>query len=262
MPKDSAAQPADAPQMRAVERISAVLRCFAGGSSQLPLSKIAAQAGLDKNTARRLLMALAQTGMIQRDGDLYGLGIEVLKLQPAVLASASLREISAIQLTRLTQSSGMTSFIWIPDAAGAVCIERVRSATGLTDLTWSSPGRIIPLHLAGGPRALLAHIAPEQRAAWLAGLLIAPTPWSEGDPARIEAGLALIRKQGFSYIANDFVVGLAGLGVPVFDRQGTVVAAVSITGPVLEFERPGRFDHLCSAVRDCAAAVGIRLGQL
>ena len=70
--------------MRAVSRIAAILGSFRPSQPELTLTQVAQASGLDKNTVRRLLLALCETGMVEHRGDLYTLGVAVLKLQPAV----------------------------------------------------------------------------------------------------------------------------------------------------------------------------------
>src|SRR5690606_34246270 len=98
--------------MRSVERVAAILTSFTPARPTLTLAEVASASGLDKNTARRLLMALTGTGFVRRDEreGTYSLDIGVLKLQPAVIGPRVLRETAAPYLSVLTGETGMTSF--------------------------------------------------------------------------------------------------------------------------------------------------------
>ncbi|MFT3688974.1 IclR family transcriptional regulator [Paenirhodobacter sp.] len=248
-----------APQMRAVERIAAILGSFSATRPVLTLSEVTREAGLDKNTVRRLLLALCGPGLIVRVGEGYGLGPAVLRMQPAVAAPRALREASASWLHELTQALGMTSFAWLPDPMGAVCVERARAQRGLFAAAhWSSPGTVLPLNVAAGPRVILAHLSVEAQAEWLAREQPRVTQQSETDPVALRRVAEQIRAEGHAFVADDLVVGLAGLGVPVFDRQGAFAGAISVTAPthVLrdDTQRP------LAVLRRVAAEVGVRLG--
>lgn len=250
----------EAPQMRAVERIAAILGSFSAARPALSLSDVAREAGLDKNTARRLLLALAQTGLIVREEDSYGLGPAVLRMQPAVTAPRALREVSAPWLHELTKTVEMTSFAWMPDAQGALCVERASThRTVFTAINWSSPGTVLPLNVGAGPRAILAHLPDAARAAWFARPQPAVTHLSETDPAALSEDAVRIRAEGHAFIADDFVVGLAGLGVPVFDRQGRLAGSVSVTAATHVLRDAGQFDRALTALRRVAAEIGVRL---
>lgn len=249
------------PNVRSVERIAAILTAFTPARPMLTLSEVARAAGLDKNTTRRLLIALSRTGLVRREEaeGTYGLDIAMLKLQPAVVGPRALRETAAPYLQGLTAETGMTSFFWLPDPSGAICIERVRASGVFLDVPWSSPGSTLPLNMAAGPRVILAYLDEPARRAWLAQSQPARTQASQTDPVALEAAAGRIRERGYELVADDFVVGLAGLGAPVFDRQGAFVASVSVTTRSADFDDPDLLARTLAAVRETASAIGVRL---
>lgn len=249
--------------MRSVDRVAAILTCFTMARPLLTLTEVAQAVDLDKNTTRRLLLALSQTGLIRRDeaDGTYCLGMQVLKLQPAVIGPRELREIAAPYLQGLTEQIRMTSFFWLPDSDGAICIERVRASGVFLEVPWSVSGRVLPLNIAAGPRIILSHISEAAQVAWLSQPQASFTQYSLTDPARLAETIRRIRSQGYEIIADDLVVGLAGLGVPIFNRQGVFVGAVSVTSRSGDFEVPAIREKALDAVRDTAASIGVRLGE-
>ncbi|RJE85813.1 IclR family transcriptional regulator [Paracoccus onubensis] len=248
--------------MRAVDRIAAILRSFSMTRPMLSLTEVAMIAGLDKNTTRRLLLALCAAGLVRRDeaDGRFGLDIGILKLQPAVLGPRALRETAAPYLQWLTEQSGMTSFFWIADPDGAICIERVRASGVFLDVPWSTPGTVVPLNMAAGPRVVLAHLDDTARAAWLARTQHRFTRFTQTDPTDLLRAVARIRAEGHELILNDYYVGMGGLGVPVLDRSGAFVGAISVTSGTGEFQDPGRMQRVLAAAQETASAIGIRLG--
>ena len=251
-----------APMMRSVERIAAILTSFTPARPILTLVEVAAASGLDKNTARRLLIALTRTGLVRRDGTegTYGLDIGVLKLQPSVIGPRVLRETAAPYLTGLTGETGMTSFFWLPDPGGAVCIERVRAGGVFLDVPWSTPGTVVPINMASGPRVILAYIGEQARLDWLARPQPANTRFSQTEPAALLRAARRIREQGYELVANDYFVGLTGIGAPVIDRQGRFVGAVSVTGRAADFDDRKAQARILAAVRSTASDIGLSLG--
>lgn len=248
--------------MRAVERIAAILRSFSMVQPMLTLTEVSRAAGLDKNTTRRLLMALSVSGLVRRDeaAGTWGLDIGVMKLQPAVLGPRHLRETAAPFLQGLSEQTRMTSFFWIADPEGAICIERVRANGVFIDMPWSTPGTVVPLNMAGGPRVILAHMSDEARIAWLTQPQPHYTQFTETDPEVLTQSAARIKAQGYEVAADDYYVGMTGLGVPVLDRSGAFVGSISVTSSSNAFAEPGREAAVLAAVRQTAAAIGIRLG--
>lgn len=255
------APPEAAGRMRAVDRTVAVLRAFSMMRPLLSLGEVAALTGLDKNTARRLLLALCAAGMVRRGADgSFGLDIDVLKLQPAVLGPRALRETAAPHLQALAERSGMTAFFWLADPDGAICIERVRAAGLFLDVPWATPGTVVPLNMAGGPRVVLAHLDAPAREAWLARPQPRGTPLTQTGPDELRRAAARIRERGYELILNDYFMGLGGLGVPVLDRRGGFVGALSVTSGAGEFQDTQRVGQILRAARQSAAAIGLRLG--
>lgn len=255
-------RPADAAGMRAVDRTAAILRSFSLARPRLTLTEVAAATGLDKNTARRLLLALGVAGLVRRDeaDGSFALDMGVLKLQPAVLAPRALRETAAPFLQALVEQSRMTGFFWIADPEGAICIERVRASGVFLDVPWSTPGTVVPLNMAAGPRVILAHIPDRARAAWLARPQPRFTRFTQTDPAELLRAVARIRAAAHELVLNDYYVGMGGLGVPVLDRSGAFVGAVSVTSGATDFDDAGRVQAVLAAMRETATAIGIRLG--
>lgn len=251
------------PNMRSVERVAAILMCFTMTKPLLTLTEVAQAVALDKNTTRRLLLALTRTGLVQRneaDGT-YGLGMQVLKLQPAVVMPRELREIAAPYLQGLTEKTSMTSFFWLPDSDGAICIERVRASGVFLEVPWSMSGRTLPLNIAAGPRVILSYLSDKARTEWLSRPQRAFTQYSLTDTTSLLETIKRIQTQGYEIVSNDLVVGLAGLGAPVFDRQGIFVGSISVTSQSNDFDDPRLFERVLSAVQDTAGAIGVRLGE-
>ncbi|WP_301538911.1 IclR family transcriptional regulator [Pseudogemmobacter hezensis] len=248
--------------MRAVERVAAILRTFTQREPMLSLTEVASRAGLDKNTTRRMLLALCQTGLVQRfeDDGRYGLDIGMLKFQPAVRGPRPIREIAAPFLQGLAERTKMTSFFWLTDPEGAICIERVRASDVFLDVPWSTPGTVVPLNMAAGPRVILAHLQEADRAAWLSQPQPQFTQFSQTDPIRLAEEARLIRDRGYELAFNDYYVGMAGLGVPVLNRGGIFVGAISVTSGSSDFDPPERLQATLTALRETASAIGLRLG--
>ncbi|WP_415392170.1 IclR family transcriptional regulator [Paracoccus sp. SJTW-4] len=259
-PLDAAPRPPQ--EMRAVERIAAILRSFSMAQPMLSLTEVARAANLDKNTTRRLLLALAAEGLVRRDESerSWGLDIGVMKLQPAVLGPRTLRETAAPFLQWLTERSGMTSFFWIADPDGAICIDRVRAGGEFRDVFWSTPGTVLPMNVASGPRVVLAHLGDAARTAWLARPQPRFTGATQTDPAGLLRAAARIRAQGHELAVNDYYVGMAGLAVPVTDRSGGFIGAISVTSSAAEFAAEDRQQELLAVLREAAVAIGVRLG--
>lgn len=248
------------PTVRAVERAVALLQAFSCERPRLTLAELARLADLDKGTARRLLHTLSGTGLVAFDerAQAYGLGAGVLELASAAQPGGDLRDIASPVLTRVADETGATAFLWIPHEGSALCLDRVRAALLHIDATWFSVGARTALNCGAGPRVILAHVDDAERERALAGPLPQRTPASETDPDALRRAAARIRAQGWELAVDDFFIGLAALGVPVVDRRGGFVAALSITSLTAAIVDDGQPRHLAVLLR-AAADIGGRL---
>ncbi len=248
------------PLVRAVARAVTLLKAFTSDRPRLTLTELAQMAELDKGTARRLLHTLAVSGLIQFDETTqqYMLDIGIFEMASAVQIGRDLREIAAPILADVTAQTSAAAFLWVPHDGAALCLDRVRAPMLQIDATWFAVGALAPLNCGAGPRIVLAFVSQEERERGLSGELPRRTPFSETSVAKLRKAAGVIRQRGWELAENDFFVGLAALGVPVFDRDGGFVAALSITSLTADIVKNGKPRHL-KALKLAADRIGARL---
>jgi DNA-binding IclR family transcriptional regulator len=73
----------------------------------------------------------------------------------------------------------------------------------------------------------------------------------------LEEDLEQARTHGFAVTYDELEVGLAGVAAPVHGPEGTVVAAVGISGPTARLE--DRVDHIGRLLKDQTEALSLLL---
>lgn len=259
--EDRAAQlPPGVPIVRAVDRAIALLRAFRPEQPRLGLSELARQVGLDKGTTRRLLLTLQLNELVEYDehSQSYALAVGLIELGSAVTTGRELRDIAGPYLTEIAEKTGATAFTWVHIAGRGLCVDRVRASLPHVDATWFAVGAQAPLNCGGGPRVLLAYLDDEQRRLALSLDLPKRAPASQTDPAQLWREADRIRAQGWELAADDFFIGLTGVGVPIFDRSGALAGALSISSLTSIVAPQGQPVHL-DALLDAAARIGARI---
>ncbi len=246
------AQPEEAGGVRAVTRAIAILKTFPDRPRQ-SLAEVAEAARLDKGTTRRLLLTLMGEGFVIQDEATrqYGLGSAIRRIAAAATEDLDIRRIANPELTRLANLLSVTSFLSIYQNHGAVCLERMHDVKGM-EVRWWNIGGMLPLNCGGAPKLLLAYQGEEEIEAALDGDLVQLTPKSVTDKAELKAHFAQIRKRGWELAIDDVALGLTALAVPITNRDGTVVAALSIAGLTPQMHQRGRplyLDQLQTAAR-------------
>jgi len=93
-----------------------------------------------------------------------------------------------------------------------------------------SIGTRLPVYATAIGRVLIAGQPEAERAAYLKGVkLLALTPFTVTGRARLKKAVEQARVRGFSVVDQELEIGLRSIGVPIGDRGGRVVAAMSIS---------------------------------
>ena len=248
-----------AQNVRAVTRALAVLTSFAGKRAQ-SLAEVTNATGLDKGTARRLLLTLMRSGFVTQDPATqhYRLGRAVRELAADVPADLDLRSIAVPVLTELAAELHITAFLSVYEGGDAVCLERVHDMKGV-EVHWWAVGGSLPYNCGAAPKLLLALQPPGEIARALERLPVALTPKSITDPAALSRALAKIGRRGWECAVDDVALGLTALAVPVRDRTGRVACAISMAGltpQMVERGRPVHLERLKATAREIERAIG------
>jgi len=79
------------------------------------------------------------------------------------------------------------------------------------------------------------------------------------DRPRLEAALATVRERGYATLVDELEPGLSVVAAPVFDANGAVVAALTVSGPTTRLPAP-KLGLVGRVTIEQAHAVSARLG--
>lgn len=211
-----------------VDRAVALLGAF-GRGEWAGLSALARRVGLPKSTAYRLLGMLERTGMVQKRGPLYALGMRLSEFGSRVplCEDDALLELSVPHLVDLCGRAGETVHLAIPDRTDVFVAAKLHAPRAPTVPT--SVGARLPAHctalgkvlLAFSPREVLHRFLVRPRAVYTGRTLV------EGRV--IEAELERVRAERIAYDREELLTGLGCTAVPVLGERGAI-AAISLSG--------------------------------
>lgn len=240
---------------QSVQSVSRALRIvrFVAGSGQAGrrLSQVALGVGLHKASASRLLQALEQEGVVRRCADRRFRLCETFRREIGAPASTEhLRQVAASGLARIAATLGDATFLSVRSGHDALCVDRQLGDFPIQALSLHVGARR-PLGVGAGSLALLAWLSEEERAD-----IAAQQDRLAGFPHISERIIAdageAARENGFTELRDVVVPGMTGLGVPVRNAKGVVVAALSAatTNERLSGARRGEAVALLTEVRD------------
>ncbi len=253
------ARAADAPPLiQSVNRAIDVLDYLAERDDG-SVTDLAVALGVHKSTAFRLLAALEARGLVEQvtERGRYRLGFGLVRLAGAAASRLDLIEQARPVMRRLATEVGETVNLARLEGDAVVNVDQVLG--GATVATHNWVGQRTPLHATSNGKVLLAALDPEQRAELLRRPLEALTPATVTDPAVLGAELARAAAAGWAATREELEVGLNAIAAPVRARDGTVIAAVSLSGPSYRLS-PDRFEVVAAAVVAAGDEISRRLG--
>jgi DNA-binding IclR family transcriptional regulator len=250
---------APAALVQSVDRALAILEILAG-RGEVGVTEIAAELGVHKSTAFRLIAVLESRDLVEQlaDRGKYRLGFGVVRLAGATVAQLDLAKESRRTCEELAADLGETVNVAILDADRAVNVSQVRGTASISLYNWVGQGT--PLHATSSGKVLLAYAGGQVRVAVLAKPLQRYTIATITDPGVLGAELADIRVRGWAATEGEYEIGLNAVAAPVRDANGDVMAAVSVSGP--SFRLPAdTFGEIAPRVVAAADALSRRLGH-
>ncbi|MBM7805193.1 DNA-binding IclR family transcriptional regulator [Geodermatophilus bullaregiensis] len=244
--------------VQSVDRALEILE-FLAGRGEAGVTEIAAELGVHKSTAFRLVAVLEGRGFVEQlaDRGKYRLGFGIVRLAGAAVAQLDLAQEGRRVCEELAADVGETVNVAILDSGRAVNVTQVRGSATISTHNWVGHGT--PLHATSSGKVLLAYAAVPVRKEVLSDPLERFTEATVTDPDVLERQLSEIAVRGWGATVEELEIGLNAVAAPVRDPDGQVIAAVSVSGPSFRLS-PESLDGLGSRVVAAADELSRRLG--
>ncbi|HEX5468302.1 MAG TPA: IclR family transcriptional regulator [Gaiellaceae bacterium] len=224
----------------------------------LGVVRIAELMGEDKSQISRSLKALAGSGLVERDPETrrYRLGWRLFALaaqagDPRLLAAAS------PVVDELVEALGETAHLSVLRGTDVLTVLSTSPTRTLQGASWV--GHTVPAYASSAGRALLLDFGLEELER-----LFSDTEFSRLGPNTPRGATDLFERvraasrSGYAIVDEELEPGLVGLGAPVRDFRGGVVAALNISAP--RFRLEGRLEVAGTAIAKAALSVSEELG--
>jgi DNA-binding IclR family transcriptional regulator len=196
----------------------------------LRLTDIASASGLNKATALRLLEEMTQEGFVCRDhaSKRYCLGDEAMTLGIAMHGRGHIRDRARPAMLRLADLCGDTVLLSVRSGCDAVCIDREFGSFPIR-ANYLDLGMRRPLGVGAGSLALLAWLPDEEVDAVLElNRVTLAARYPRIGPSFLKEEVARSRARGYAMLLELVVEQMGGIAVPVLERDGRPVAAISV----------------------------------
>ena len=246
--------------VQSVDRAVSVLEILAH-AGQAGVTEIAAELGVHKSTAFRLVASLEARELVEQDNDRgkYRLGLGILRLAGATTARLDVVQEARPKARELAVETGETVNIAVLSDGAALYLDQVAGPSSVQSHNWV--GQRIPLHATSNGKTLLSGL-PEGRVRQEAGPnLPAYTPMTVTDFDTLLEQAAKVRAAGYVVVSDELEIGLTAVAAPLRNSYGDVVASLSVSGPTFRFDEDAVEDarrHVVAAAEEISARLGWR----
>jgi len=223
--------------IHSVENAFFLLETLASNGLELGIAELCKKISLPKGTVHRLLGTLKNLGYIEQNPQnrKYYLTVKIFKLGTAVTDRVGLVQIIPY-MKKLSQKFNETINLAILDRDEIVYLYSVGSDNTLKlDLKIGSNQ---PAYCAAVGKVLLAYLSEQELDGCLQRVkLKSYTPYTITSKEYLKKDLKLIRERGYSFVNEEYMVGVSCVAVPIKDQQGKVCAGLSFSVPTVRMDK-------------------------
>jgi IclR family KDG regulon transcriptional repressor len=218
--------------VRALEKALIVLEHLSKLEREIDLATLTNQLDMPKTTLLRLLKTLKKYNFVHQDerSRRYRLGWALIYLGRAANRVFDIVEFIHPYLEKLSRFSRETANLVFLDRNHAVYVDQVVSDSVIRGVP--VVGASLGLHCTAAGKVLLSCQSDEVIAEILSQIDLRPlTEKTITDPGRLGRELKRVREQGYAVDDEETEPGGRCVAAPVFDREGSLMGAVSVIGP-------------------------------
>lgn len=211
-------------------KISEILDAFTLDRPALTMGEIRAAAGFPASTVQRLVTNLVALGFLDRQGDSIRVGVKMAYWAAPAVKGVDVLDLLLPVIRDLRDQVGETVCLFRAEPGHRVCIALAETEHALR--REMHVGKILPLHAGSAGRVLLTWNEPLAR-----GVLAQPLDQITSNTITTKSDLAeaikKTRADGYAITVGEREAGASGLSAPVFNSNGGLVGALTISGPTL-----------------------------
>jgi DNA-binding IclR family transcriptional regulator len=249
----------------AVTRALDILELFLDGDGVLSAPEITRKLGLPRTTVHELVTTLAARSYlvpVPEQPGRYRLGVRTYQLGSRYAEQLDLAAEGQEVARSVAETCDETVHVAILEGADVIYIAKVDSTHAVRMV--SAAGRRLPAHCTSVGKMLLASLPQDELDARLPGPGDEPlrgmTANSITSPGELREALAEIRARGIAVERRESNPDVSCVAAPVRDGTGRVVAALSISVPMIRWSEERRAELETLAARG-AAELSARLGH-
>lgn len=248
---------------QSVSRALAILNCFTDETPELRVTDISSRMGLTSSLVSRLLQTLEADRLVEQDTETgyYYLGPAIITLAGVTLNNNRLRIEALNEMQAVSNALELGVNLAVLDQGAIFYLAHIDGPRAPRSYTLI--GRRNPLHATGMGKVLLANLPEDLRDECIDRLVLhAYTARTITSRDELVAELDQVAVQGWALEMEELALGRACVASSIRDKSGTVIAALSISGPLSALKWEERQSELINEAIEVADRISIRLGYV
>lgn len=223
--------------IHSVENAFYLLETLVANGLELGIAELCKKISLPKGTVHRLLGTLKNLGYIEQNPQnrKYYLTVKIFKLGTAVIDKIGLVKIIPY-MKEISRKFNETVNLAILDRDEIIYLYSMGSDNTLKlDLRI---GFNQPAYCAAVGKVLLASLSEQELDGYLQRVkLKSYTSYTITSKEYLKKDLKLIREKGYSFVNEEYMVGVSCVAVPLKDNRGKVCAGLSFSVPTVRMDK-------------------------
>jgi len=219
---------------QSIKRACAILRIVAAqGEAGAALKDVAAESGLHRATAYRILSALVDEGVLEFSDSThkYRLGVEIFSFGAAMGERFDIRNLARSALEELSRKTRDTVYLGVRSGYDALCIDMCEGDYPIKTLRLHLRDRW-PLGVGAFTMPLLAYLPDAEIEDIIKHNAPKLADQKEHTPEKLLRGVEETRKRGFAVNYILAYPGMCGIGVPILDPRGHPIASLCVVATI------------------------------
>lgn len=248
--------------IQSISRALGILELFDENHRSFSIKEISLKMDLNKSTVHSILKTLKHYGYIMQDSETaeYALGWRLYERGNLLMNQIEIKPVAQKYLMKLNQLTNETVHLVLRVDREALYIDKINGNNTL--VIYSRIGKKVPLHSSAVGKVLTAYLKREQ-----INTIFRDYEFKQATQNTILTydnylvELEQVRGQGYATDNEENEAGIYCLAMPIYDYTQQVVAAISVSTPLVNFTEEKK-EEILTYLKQCTTDLSSELGYI
>ncbi|WP_054696746.1 IclR family transcriptional regulator [Syntrophomonas palmitatica] len=252
----------DNKSVQSVDRALSILEALSQAGQPLQLGELAQKVRLKPSTVHRLLSTLMKHDFVEQDAhSRYRLTMKLYYIGNSATYAANIKELAYPVMQELLERYNETVNLAILDRGEVVYIDQLESNHIVIVRMFARVGNRGPAYCTGSGKVLLAGLGKDELQRYFKNVALRGfTTDTITDPITLARELDKVRQDGYALDLGERDEGVRCVAAPIKNQEGSVIAALSVSGPSMRMTASFLTNELVPVVKELAAKISNKLG--